>query len=86
MLSVAALIDNIVAEIPEEYVRRENMISRLRYVKEGSFYQAPECLYLSMDDIYLIIKGEILKYFPDSNYPDWVSNVLAIYWEGEELL
>ena len=86
MLNVSALISGIIAEVPDDYPRKNMFVNRLEYVRQGSYYQSPECQYLSLNDIHIIIKSEILKYFDKNNYPDWVDNILAMYWEGESLV
>ena len=86
MLNVPVLIDNIIAEIPDDYERKSKIIIELDFVKKSAPYRAPECLFLSTDDIHLILNTYILKFFDKENYPEWVDNVLAVYWEGVSLL
>jgi len=80
------LIDKIIAEVPDDYDKKQKLIQELDFVKKSAPYRAPECLFLSLDDTYMVIKTYILKFFNSDSYPDWVNNVLSLYWEGESLL
>ncbi len=86
MLNVPVLIDKIIAEIPDDYDKKQKVIRELDYVRRSAPYRAPECLYLSTEDIHMVLQNYILKYFDKDKYPDWIHNVLAIYWEGVSLL
>lgn len=86
MLNVPALINAIIAEIPDEYNLKTKVTYELDFVKKSAPYRAPECLYLSLDDTYMVLKNYVLKYFEPDNYPEWVTKVLELYWEGESLL
>lgn len=86
MLNVPVLIDKIIAEMPDDYDKKQLVVTELEYIRKSAPYRAPECLYLSTEDIHMVLRNYILKYFDKNEYPDWINNVLAIYWEGVSLL
>lgn len=55
MLNVSVLIDNIVAKIPDDYNQKQKVITELEYVRKSAPYRAPECLYLSTEDIHMVL-------------------------------
>ena len=86
MLNVIVLINSIISEIPDDYQNKQKVITELDFVKKSAPYRAPECLYLSTNDIHMVINAQIRKYFDKDNYPEWVNKILDIYWEGVSLL
>ena len=83
-LSVRLLIEEILKLIPNDYYKKKDIAARFEYIKQDSFYRAPECMYLCVDDIYATMRIFVLNFYKGSAKPDWVDNVVMKILEWQE--
>ncbi len=83
-MGIRQLINEILILIPDDYYKKKDISNRLEYIRQDSYYRAPECMYLCLDDIYLTIKIYILNFYEGHQKPDWVDDVAMKILEARE--